>query len=207
MRTHSDLQPCRSDLCSPFRPLLPGRSWSLDRRGDRPISRLLAARSRPTRGSAPAASRTGRSSWQPRSSRRCRRRQAAEDPLGDQPRPYVGARCGRVQAVGLHQLRVGGDEARPVGHLRPRPRGGEFGDDPVLAGVVDAVDGVAVDRRHDHAAVADGRRDLGQVSGEDLGIGRVVVGAGVEDDHRLRRGRSFPGRGRRSGSCWSRRRR
>ncbi len=66
----------------------------------------------------------------------------------------------RVQVVGLHQLRVLGDGAGPVGGLGAGPRGGEVGNDLVLALVADPVDNEAVDRRHDHAAVADLGRDL-----------------------------------------------
>ena len=98
-----------------------------------------------------------------------------------------GAVFGRVQAVGLHQLGMGVLEGRPVGHLGAGPGGGEAAHDRVLALVAGAFDGVAVDGRHDHAPVADRGRDLGQVFFEDLGIVRVVVGAAVEDDHRLRR--------------------
>ena len=67
--------------------------------------------------------------------------QAGHHPLGDQPRPQFGPGFDRVQVVGLHQLRVAEDGALPVGRLRARPRGGEFGHGAVLAAVVDAAAG------------------------------------------------------------------
>src|SRR6202000_2501564 len=44
--------------------------------------------------------------------------QAATDPFGDQLGARFGAGFDRVEAVGLHQLRVRVDEGRPVGRLR-----------------------------------------------------------------------------------------
>src|ERR1044072_8197822 len=81
---------------------------------------------------------------------------------------------------------MGGDGARPIGYLRPQARGGERVDHTILTVIADPVHGKAVNGRYDHAAVTDLRGHLGQVPGQDLRIGRVVVGAGVEDDYRLR---------------------
>src|SRR4029077_14215493 len=95
---------------------------------------------------------------------------AAPHPGGDHFGPRFGARFDRMEVVGLHQLRVGVDEARPVRGLGTGTRGGEFGDHPVLARVVDSVDGEAVDRRHHQARFAGDRGDLLQVFRQDLGI-------------------------------------
>ncbi len=134
-------------------------------------------------------------------------RGAGGDRVGEQPGAQrVAVRVG-VDAVDQHP-RVAGDRRVPVDQRDVGIAGRERGHGAVEAVDRDAVEGRAVERRDDQAAVAGDPPGLGEVRRERLRRRRVVVRAEVEDDDVVLRTRSAsPGRRRRHRSAARSRRR